>query len=97
MSIKDLPEMKVDRTRIAVYSSFVEAEKADREYWLSRTPQERVSHTLRLRRMNYGDRATERLQRVYKITTIEYGSIPVDRRLWPLARACQDPLAYLKF
>lgn len=71
MSIKDLPELKIDRTKLTIFSSFEEAEKADREYWLSRTPEERVSHTLRLRRMNYGHRAAERLQRVYRITTIE--------------------------
>lgn len=68
---KDILEMKVDRTKISVFSSFEESEKADREYWLSRTPEERLRHMELLRRLNYGPRATERLQRVLRVTKYE--------------------------
>jgi hypothetical protein len=68
MSNEDIEEMKVDRTKISVFSSFEEAEKADSEYWLSRTPEERLRYMEQLRRLNYGSRATERLQRVLRVT-----------------------------
>ena len=61
-------DAKVDRTEFKVFSSFEEAEAADREYWHSRSPQERVRQIEFLRRLNYGSRATERLQRVLEIT-----------------------------
>ena len=65
----NIENAKVDRTAFKVFSSFEEAEADDRAYWLSRTPQERVRHIEFLRRLNYGSRATERLQRVLEITT----------------------------
>jgi len=58
---------KVDRTAFSVVSSFEEAERQDREYWLSRTPLERLQHMEVLRRINYGADATARLQRVLEI------------------------------
>ena len=58
---------KMDRTAFSVASSFEEADKADREYWLSRTPYERLQHMELLRRINYGSDATARLQRVLEI------------------------------
>ena len=60
---------KVDRGAFKAFSSFEEAEADDRVYWLSSTPQERVRHIEFLRRLNYGSRATERLQRVLETTT----------------------------
>jgi hypothetical protein len=62
-----LDEVKLDKTVFEVFSSFEEAEAADRAYWHSRTPAERVLHMLYLRRINYGTRATERLQRVLEV------------------------------
>jgi hypothetical protein len=61
--------IKVDRSAFSIFSSFAEADAADKAYWLSRTPQERVLHMEFLRRLNYGHRATERLQRVLEIAT----------------------------
>lgn len=49
-------------------SSFEEADKQDKEYWLSRTPLERLQHMELLRRINYGSNATARFQRVLEIT-----------------------------
>src|SRR6267378_1829895 len=65
----DASEPRIDRSAFSVFSSFEEADAADKAYWLSRTPEERVSHVEFLRRINYGDRASERLQRVLEIVT----------------------------
>jgi hypothetical protein len=68
MSIKDILEMKVDRTKISVFSSFEESEKAEREYWHSRTPEERMLTLEMLRRIAYGyDEDSPGLQRVLEI------------------------------
>ena len=58
---------KLDKTALSVVSSFEEAEKQDKEYWLSRTPSERLQHMELLRRINYGSKAAARLQRVLEI------------------------------
>jgi hypothetical protein len=58
---------KLDKTAFSVLSSFEEADKQDKEYWLSRTPVERLQYMELLRRINYGSNATARLQRVLEI------------------------------
>jgi hypothetical protein len=58
---------KIDRTAFSVVSSFEEADRDDKEYWLSRTPQERLQYMELLRRLNYGSIAAARLQRVLEI------------------------------
>jgi hypothetical protein len=69
MSIKDILEMRVDRTKISVFSSFEESEKAEREYWRSRTPEERMLALEMMRRIAYGyDEDSPGLQRVLEIT-----------------------------
>ena len=40
------------------------------EYWLARTPTERLEHVEYLRRLKYGARATKRMQRILEI--VEY-------------------------
>jgi hypothetical protein len=59
---------KLDRTAFSVVSSFEEADRLDKEYWLSRSPIERLQHMELLRRINYGSDAAARLQRVLEIT-----------------------------
>lgn len=60
-------EFKLDRTQFSV-CDFREAEKADREFWKSKTPEERLEALEYLRRMTYGEAAcTARLQRVLEI------------------------------
>jgi hypothetical protein len=59
---------RIDRTAFSVVSSFEEADKQDKEYWLSRTPYERLQYMELLRRINYGLVAATRLQRVLEIT-----------------------------
>ena len=58
-------DMKVDRNIFSVSSGFEDAES--KEYWLSQSPQDRIRHIETLRRVNYGSRATERLQRFFEI------------------------------
>jgi hypothetical protein len=62
---------RVDRTELSVGDhSAVEAE--ERAYWHSRTPAERLRHVELLRRINYGDRATGRLQRVLEVAAVPW-------------------------
>ena len=58
---------RIDRTAFSVVSSFEEADRQDKEYWLSRTPYERLQYMELLRRINYGSAVTARLQRVLEI------------------------------
>jgi len=57
----------INRTALSVVSSFEEADRQDKEYWLSRTPYERLQYMELLRRINYGSVAATRLQRVLEI------------------------------
>lgn len=60
-----LDELKVDRLVFSISSEFDDEDQ--RMYWLSRTPYERLHHMEVLRRINYGDQATVRLQRVLEL------------------------------
>jgi len=63
---KDLFDLKINKKAFSVISiSDASGEKA---YWLSRKPNERLKHIETLRRINYGDSATSRLQRFFEIT-----------------------------
>jgi hypothetical protein len=70
MGNDDFEFPRVDRSALAVVP-FGE-DNGDREYWWSRTPEERLAHVEMLRRINYGDAATARLQRVLEITEVEW-------------------------
>jgi hypothetical protein len=41
--------------------------KSDRDYWLSRSIDERLAHIEYLRRMNYGDEALGKVKRVFEV------------------------------
>ncbi len=56
----------LDKTALSTAPLFDESDI--KSYWLSRTPHERLRYMETLRRMNYGDRATARLQRVLEVT-----------------------------
>ena len=72
MSIQDILEMRVDRTKISVFSDFEESEKAEREYWYSRTPEERMLALEMMRRIAYGyDENSPGLQRIFEIAERE--------------------------
>ena len=62
---KDIPELKMDRSAFRVTN--VGDDSDEIEYWSTTTVKERLQHMERLRRMNYGVRATERLQRVIRV------------------------------
>jgi hypothetical protein len=69
-----MDEVKLDKTAFEVFSSFEEADAADRAYWHSRTPEERLQAVELMRQSAYGyDPATARLQRVLEITQLEQG------------------------
>jgi hypothetical protein len=68
--MQDTLEMRLDKTKLSVSNSFDNSD--EKEYWLSRTPQERLAYMERLRRINYGARAGERLQRILEVVKCEW-------------------------
>lgn len=65
--MQDIPELRLDKNRLKIGVT-LDASVADEvEYWRNTTVKERLRHIERLRRINYGPRATERLQRVIRI------------------------------
>ncbi|MDP6355452.1 MAG: hypothetical protein QF473_10145 [Planctomycetota bacterium] len=58
-------EPRIDKNAVSVVS--LSDASGDREYWHSRSPQERLQHVEFLRRLNYGSKATGRLQRVIEV------------------------------
>jgi hypothetical protein len=60
-----LPVAQIDKTAFKVSSLLDEFD--EKAYWLSRSPQDRLRHMEYLRRINYGSRATARLQRVFEV------------------------------
>jgi hypothetical protein len=69
-----LDEIRLDKTAFQVFSSFKDADAADRVYWHSRTPEERLLAVELMRQSAYGyDPATARLQRVLEITQLKRG------------------------
>ena len=58
--------LKIDRKTFSVGS--LDEPFDEKAYWLARTPLERLKQVEILRRINYGHRASARLQRVLEIT-----------------------------
>lgn len=58
-------QYKLDRTKIEVTDRH--DKKKSVEYWLSKTPTERIEYLEHLRWLNYGDKVFERLQRVFEV------------------------------
>jgi hypothetical protein len=69
MSDELLSKLKVDRSALTVSS--LQDESDERAYWLRRTPYERMRQIEILRRINYGHRATTRLQRILEVAERE--------------------------
>jgi hypothetical protein len=61
--------LKVDRSTFSV-ASLTDASD-EKAYWIARTPHERLKQVEILRRINYGYRATLRLQRVLEVAERE--------------------------
>jgi hypothetical protein len=59
--------LQVARSGIEI-TTHAEAEREDREFWLSRTPLERLRHVETLRELNYGSEVlNQRLQRILTV------------------------------
>ncbi len=59
---------KLDRTKFTITHSHEEAAQADREYWWSRTVEERLEYLEQLIWLNYGSKAEQGFQRILEIT-----------------------------
>lgn len=68
--MQDLSEMRLDKTKISISNSFDNSD--EKEFWLSRTPEERLAYMEKLRRINYGDKAGKRLQRILEVVKCEW-------------------------
>ncbi len=63
---KELIDLKIDKSAFSIASLTDSSD--DKDYWHKKTPAERLRQIEILRRINYGHRATERLQRVFEYT-----------------------------
>ncbi|MBF0409078.1 MAG: hypothetical protein HQM10_17150 [Candidatus Riflebacteria bacterium] len=61
----DIDEIRMDKTRFSIVDLHDQSD--DTAYWLTKTPQERLEALEYLRRINYGDSACARLQRIFEI------------------------------
>ncbi len=69
MNVKDRNLFRMDRNTLSV-TTFSE-KSGDKEYWLSKTPQERLEAVELMRQINYGyNPANARLQRVLEIVEL---------------------------
>jgi hypothetical protein len=67
-----LEKIKLAKTAFSVFSSFEDAEAADRAYWQSRTPEERMIAIELMRQSAYGyTAATARFQSVFEIAQLK--------------------------
>ena len=66
--MRAIDTFKMDKATFSVLSSFEKADEADKTYWHSKTPQERLEALELMRQINYGyNPITERLQRVLEV------------------------------
>ena len=65
-------DIKVDRSRLYIFSSFEEAEEAERKYWHLKTPEERLEAVELMRQLayRYDDPETRRLPGNYQLEII---------------------------
>ncbi len=63
---KQLPTQRIDKKYLSTVTLFEEPD--DKLYWLSKGPIERLKKMEELRRINYGNSATSRLQREFEYT-----------------------------
>ncbi len=72
--MRAIDTFRVDKEEFSVLSSFEEADEADKAYWHSKSPQERMEALELMRQINYGyDPTTERLQRVLEVAEFTQG------------------------
>lgn len=70
MEIIEIKQVKLDKEAFTTVPLFDES--ADKAFWLSQSPQARIEQIEILRLINYGDRATRRLQRILEIAKCEW-------------------------
>ena len=70
MSEKTNPDLRVDRSAFSVVR-LDEQDRDDREYWLGKTPQERLQGVETIRQILYGYDPSKRLQRVLEVAERE--------------------------
>ena len=61
---EEILDIKMDKSAFSV--SVLSDQSDDKDYWLGKTPIERLRQIEVLRRINYGHRATSGLQRILK-------------------------------
>lgn len=66
---REIPELRLNRASVKYVNRFDDREEI--EFWKQTSIRERLQNIERLRRINYGVRATERLQRVIRIIKYE--------------------------
>lgn len=69
--MQDVTELKLDKNSLKIGLTLEDSVADEVEYWRNTSVKERLQHIERLRRLNYGSRATERLQRVIRIVECE--------------------------
>jgi hypothetical protein len=69
-TMSDPLEPRVDRSAFSAGSSFDDED--ERAYWHARTPAERLRHMEFLRRINYGSRATEKMEKVLEVVRVTW-------------------------
>jgi hypothetical protein len=67
--MRAIDTFKMDKKAISVTSLFEESD--EKEYWLSKTPQERLEALELMRQINYGyNPTTDRLQKVLEVAKL---------------------------
>jgi hypothetical protein len=70
--MQEILEWKIDKTKFSVFNSFEEAEQSERDYWISCTPEERLTALELLRRNTFGYAEDERgLQGFFEVVDRE--------------------------
>jgi hypothetical protein len=59
-------EQSIDKSSFSIVS-LLEAGKDETKYWSAVSPEERLGYMEELRRMNYGNAASSRLQRFFEV------------------------------
>lgn len=77
----DITNVKIDKTAFSVFTSFDEADEADRTHWRNASFADRLLALELMRQSAYGynDPATRRLQRVLEIVLHNGGQVPAHR------------------
>lgn len=65
---KEFIDLNIDKKSFSVLS--LSDAQDDKSYWLEKLPIERLKHIEVLRRINYGNLATSRLQRFFEVTEL---------------------------